>query len=70
MDYRPSVNIAPTDVTPVVVSGSHFDQDANSPVIYPMMWGMIPPWHKVIFFPSGINFLLVCQLPMNCKFTG
>lgn len=46
MEYRPSVNIAPTDVTPVLVHASHFNHEESEPVIYPMVWGMIPPWHK------------------------
>ncbi|KAJ8711721.1 hypothetical protein PYW08_008675 [Mythimna loreyi] len=46
-DYTPSYNIAPTDVTPVIVSSSRFKNVAQSDrVLKPMMWGIIPPWHK------------------------
>nr|CAD7266418.1 unnamed protein product [Timema shepardi] len=45
LSYKPSHNVAPTDVTPVLVSGSHFDSNLER-VLHPMMWGMIPPWHK------------------------
>ncbi|XP_071443802.1 abasic site processing protein HMCES isoform X2 [Hetaerina americana] len=47
--YQPSHNVAPTDVTPILVSGKHFPNltsDPNKPVVHPMIWGMIPPWHK------------------------
>ena len=44
--YIPSHNIAPTDVTPVLVSGSHFSCESER-MLQPMMWGMIPKWHKV-----------------------
>ncbi|XP_034231873.1 abasic site processing protein HMCES isoform X2 [Thrips palmi] len=55
MDYRPSVNLAPTDITPVLVNASHFDHKDNEPVIYPMMWGMIPPWHKGDIKSHGLS---------------
>jgi hypothetical protein len=45
--YRPSHNVAPTDVTPVLVSGSHFSGEADR-MLQPMMWGMVPVWHKVL----------------------
>ena len=48
--YIPSYNIAPTDISPVLVSASHFDdspESENEQVVVPMMWGMIPRWHKV-----------------------
>ena len=48
--FTPSRNVAPTDVTPVLIS--NFDKDEENKenrIIKPMMWGMIPPWHKVIF---------------------
>lgn len=44
--YRPSHNVAPTDVTPILVSGSHFNGESER-MLQPMMWGMIPIWHKV-----------------------
>lgn len=47
-EYIPSYNIAPTDVTPVLISSSIYSNAANSSrVLKPMMWGIIPPWHKV-----------------------
>ncbi|XP_038207375.1 abasic site processing protein HMCES isoform X2 [Zerene cesonia] len=46
-EYTPSSNIAPTDVTPVLISSSKFKNAAHtSRVLKPMMWGIIPPWHK------------------------
>ncbi|XP_035452674.2 abasic site processing protein HMCES isoform X1 [Spodoptera frugiperda] len=46
-DYVPSYNIAPTDVTPVLVSSSRFRNIVDCDrVLKPMMWGIIPPWHK------------------------
>ncbi|KAG8239149.1 hypothetical protein J437_LFUL018768 [Ladona fulva] len=47
-NYKPSHNLAPTDVFPVLVSGKHFPNSVstNEAVIHPMIWGMIPPWHK------------------------
>ncbi|KAL0819047.1 hypothetical protein ABMA28_008326 [Loxostege sticticalis] len=46
-EYVPSYNIAPTDVTPVLVSASKYKNAAKSSrVLKPMMWGIIPPWHK------------------------
>ncbi|XP_063375170.1 abasic site processing protein HMCES [Cydia amplana] len=46
-EYKPSYNIAPTDVTPVLVSASKFKTAAHiSRIVKPMMWGIIPPWHK------------------------
>ena len=53
--YRPSHNVCPTDITPVIVSGSHFNME-ESRVVQPMMWNLIPPWHKVNHYYS--SFLL------------
>jgi hypothetical protein len=48
-EYNPSFNFVPTFYGPVMISKKHLD--ANAPVedrvIQPMMWGLIPPWHKV-----------------------
>ncbi|CAG9568017.1 unnamed protein product [Danaus chrysippus] len=46
-DFIPSYNIAPTDITPVLIA----DNGSNTSnslvrVLKPMMWGIIPPWHK------------------------
>lgn len=49
-DYSPSHNIAPTDVTPVLVSSCKYDNatcEKQGRVLKPMLWGVIPPWHKV-----------------------
>ncbi|XP_048515317.1 abasic site processing protein HMCES isoform X2 [Athalia rosae] len=43
--YSPSYNLAPRDVTPCIVSGSHF-KSKEKQVLHPMIWGMIPRWHK------------------------
>ncbi|XP_012232505.2 abasic site processing protein HMCES [Linepithema humile] len=45
VNYTPSYNMGPRDVLPCVVSGSHF-QEEEERVLCPMMWGIIPPWHK------------------------
>ncbi|XP_013186299.2 abasic site processing protein HMCES isoform X1 [Amyelois transitella] len=46
-EYLPSYNIAPTDITPVLVSSSKYKNAAKTDrVLKPMMWGIIPPWHK------------------------
>lgn len=47
--YVPSYNIAPTDVTPVLVSAAHFEDPSTTTerLLVPMMWSMIPFWHKV-----------------------
>ncbi|XP_052787749.1 abasic site processing protein HMCES-like isoform X2 [Mya arenaria] len=46
--FHPSYNIAPGAYTPVLLSSKHFpDGECESPrVIQPMMWGLIPSWHK------------------------
>ncbi|GAB0090060.1 Abasic site processing protein HMCES [Sergentomyia squamirostris] len=46
--YNPSYNIAPTDVSPVLVSEAHFEEEGDSgkQVLVPMMWGIVPFWHK------------------------
>lgn len=44
--YTPSYNIAPSDITPVLVSTRKFKNNAAI-ALKPMMWGIIPPWHKV-----------------------
>lgn len=48
-EYTPSYNIARTDVTPILVSNSKYKNAAKtSRVLKPMVWGIIPPWHKVL----------------------
>ncbi|XP_037955360.1 abasic site processing protein HMCES [Teleopsis dalmanni] len=54
-----SYNVAPTDITPVLVSTDHFSEDNNgdyqSRVLVPMMWGMIPFWHKGDYRKHGLS---------------
>lgn len=48
-EYNQAFNFVPTFYGPVMISKRHLD--ANAPVedrvIQPMMWGIIPRWHKV-----------------------
>lgn len=60
--YIPSHNIAPTDVTPVLVSGSHFSCESER-MLQPMMWGMIPKWHKGDCKSHGLS-------TNNCRLEG
>lgn len=60
--YQPSYNMTPTDITPVIVSTDHFCGDGSneefnpqSQVIVPMMWGMIPFWHKGDYRRHGLS---------------
>ncbi|XP_026481621.1 embryonic stem cell-specific 5-hydroxymethylcytosine-binding protein [Ctenocephalides felis] len=54
--YAPSTNLAPTDISPVLISASHYgEEDGNSRIIVPMMWGMIPPWHKGDYKTHGLT---------------
>ncbi|XP_313287.5 abasic site processing protein HMCES [Anopheles gambiae] len=63
--YVPSFNVAPTDVTPVLVSALHFDESADSAdrLLVPMMWGMVPRWHKGDFRKHGLT-------TNNCRLEG
>lgn len=51
-EYKPSYNLAPTDISPVLISAAHFDFDTDSTatssdqLLVPMLWGMIPFWHN------------------------
>lgn len=58
--YKPSHNIAPSEVTPVLVSGAHFDKSKNGVnahhrYLVPMVWGMIPFWHKGDYRKHGLS---------------
>ncbi|EDV43326.1 uncharacterized protein Dana_GF16577, isoform A [Drosophila ananassae] len=56
--YQASYNIAPTDITPVIVSAAHFsdaDDQKCARVVMPMMWGMIPFWHKGDYKRHGLT---------------
>lgn len=55
--YTPSYNLAPTEVTPVLISASKYKNESYCDrIIKPMMWGMIPPWHKVLTNLSLVSF--------------
>ncbi|EDX13682.1 GD18590 [Drosophila simulans] len=56
--YQASYNIAPTDITPVIVSAAHFSDAEDQKcarVVTPMMWGMIPFWHKGDYRRHGLT---------------
>ncbi|XP_062562316.1 abasic site processing protein HMCES [Armigeres subalbatus] len=55
--YQPSHNIAPTDITPVLVSAAHFDEakESSERIIVPMMWSMVPRWHKGDYRKHGLT---------------
>ncbi|CAI6347651.1 unnamed protein product [Macrosiphum euphorbiae] len=53
-EFKQSNNIAPTDVTPILVSGEEF-VGYPSRILTPMIWGMIPPWHKGNFNNHGLS---------------
>lgn len=55
--YQPSHNIAPTDITPVLVSAAHFndDHESASRLLVPMMWSMVPRWHKGDYRKHGLT---------------
>ncbi|XP_053670106.1 abasic site processing protein HMCES [Anopheles nili] len=63
--YQPSFNVAPTDVTPVLVSAAHFDESADpvDRMLVPMMWGMVPRWHKGDYRKHGLT-------TNNCRLEG
>lgn len=67
--YQPSHNIAPTDITPVLVSAAHFDdaKESSERIIVPMMWSMIPRWHKGDYRKHGLttNNCRLENLPMS-----
>lgn len=57
--YVQSCNIGPKDIVPCVVAGTHLKNEEER-LLCPMLWGMIPPWHKVsqgifIFHETGKN---------------
>ncbi|XP_015185085.1 PREDICTED: embryonic stem cell-specific 5-hydroxymethylcytosine-binding protein isoform X1 [Polistes dominula] len=43
--YVQSCNIGPRDVVPCIVAGTHL-VNKEERLLCPMLWGMIPPWHK------------------------
>lgn len=46
--YYPRFNLAPNQQLPVLLSKSHLDEhcDEQDRVLMPMMWGLVPAWHK------------------------
>lgn len=56
--YQASYNIAPTDITPVIISSAHFSEAKDQKydrIVMPMMWGMIPVWHKGDYRKHGLT---------------
>ncbi|XP_055706581.1 abasic site processing protein HMCES [Phlebotomus papatasi] len=59
--YNPSYNIAPTDITPVLISEAHFEDEEEGKasgekrVLVPMMWGIVPFWHKGQYNTHGLT---------------
>lgn len=55
--------MAPTDVTPVLVSAAHFAADSSvaaassddGRLLVPMMWGLIPSWHTGNYLKHGLT---------------
>lgn len=47
-EYKPSYNLPPSLLAPIIVSSKHFDDNADSAerTIIPALWGLIPRWHK------------------------
>jgi len=61
LEYKPSFNIAPQSITPVLVSSDHFDERNGASetkyerLIVPMFWGIIPFWHKGDYKKHGLT---------------
>lgn len=56
--YEPSFNIAPTDLTPVLISRAHLteeEKDLPKRSLVTMMWGMVPRWHKGDYKKHGYH---------------
>lgn len=49
-------NTAPQDISPVLASNAHFDTVKSSEtVVVPMLWGVIPSWHKGDYRKHGLT---------------
>lgn len=49
-------NTAPQDITPIITSKAHFEEVASSEVVVvPMLWGLIPRWHKGDYRKHGLT---------------
>lgn len=56
--YEPSYNLAPTDLTPVLISRHHLTEekkDIPKRSLMPMMWGIIPRWHRGDYKKHGFH---------------
>lgn len=56
--YQPSYNIAPTDLTPVLISRAHLTEDKKDipkRSLVPMMWGIVPRFHKGDYKKHGYH---------------
>uniref|UniRef100_A0A336MIK4 Abasic site processing protein HMCES n=1 Tax=Culicoides sonorensis TaxID=179676 RepID=A0A336MIK4_CULSO len=63
-------NTSPQDITPVLVSSDHFTDDSDNsdkkefePVVVPMLWGIIPKYHKGDYRKHGLT-------TNNCRLEG
>lgn len=61
--FHPSNNICPSDVTPVLISGSHLSDKSSKRCLTPMLWGLIPRWHKGDPKKHGLS-------TSNCRIEG
>jgi putative SOS response-associated peptidase YedK len=72
--YQPSFNVCPQDICPVLVSAKHFDPEKNSSdrIVVPMLWGMIPVWHKGDYRKHGLttNNCRLEHLPTSKLYSG
>lgn len=62
VEFKPSSNLAPTEAIPVLISGTHCDNESEQ-ILQPMIWSLIPKWHKVIekyFFEYFFNYNKKC----------
>lgn len=56
--FKPSPNIAPTEITAVLISKAHISDtlaDASDRVLVPMMWGIVPGWHRGDYTRHGFH---------------
>ncbi len=49
-DFKPSFNIAPTQVLPIIRA----EESPGNRLLEPMMWGLIPPWAKDLRIASKL----------------
>lgn len=55
--YKPSYNLSPSLISPIIISSKHFDSDADSSerTIIPALWSLIPRWHKGDYRKHGLT---------------